>query len=88
MKQHSLGGSGQGVQTIYTVEVATTAHYDSCNRSDADAYFHSQILCTKRRLPLFALDIMEKGFTSHLAHGEHQVKAQHYHVVRVAVNIL
>ena len=88
MKQHSLGGGGQGEQTIYTVEAATTAHYDSCNRSDAHAYFHSQILRTNRRLPLFALDIMEKGFTRHLAHDKHQIKAQRYHVVRVAVNIL
>ena len=37
---------------------------------------------------LFALDIMEKGFTRHLAHDKHQIKAQRYHVVRVAVNIL
>jgi len=88
MKQHSLGGGGRKEQTIDAVEAATTAHHDSCNRSGAQAYLHRQILRTGWRLPLFALNIMEKGFTSHLAHGKHQVKAQRYHVVRIVVNIL
>ena len=88
MKQHSLGGGGRKEQTIDAVEAATTAHHDSCNRSGAQAYLHRQTLRRRRRLPLDALNIMEKGFTSHLACGKHQVKAQRYHVVRVVVNIL
>ena len=84
MNQHSLGVVAE--QTIDAVEAAAAAQHDSCNRSDAQAYLHRRIPRTRWRLPLYALSIMERGATSHVAHGSHQVKAERYHVEVVVIN--